>query len=109
MGVAAIVSMAMIYPTYKRLCEDASLTIVLFCALPIFVMMFSGIRQVLAMSIGFIAYELTRNKKPLLFLATVILALVFLAAMIPSVYSLLQIRLLTHIIWGALQTLERFS
>ena len=66
-AITAIVTFAMIYPTYKRLCEDASLTIVLFCTMPIFVMMFSGIRQVLAMGIGVIAYEFTRSKKKILF------------------------------------------
>jgi hypothetical protein len=42
-----------------------------------FVMMFSGIRQVLAMAIGFVAYEFTRNKKLFLFIIAVCVAITF--------------------------------
>lgn len=61
--VTAILVSAMIYPTYKRLCADVALTIALFSILSTFVMMFSGIRQMIAIGIGFIAYEFTRQKK----------------------------------------------
>ena len=75
--VCAIVGSAMIYPTYKRLCTDSSLTIVLFCIMSTFVMMFSGIRQMLAIGIGFAAYEFTRKKKLIPFILAVLLALTF--------------------------------
>ena len=75
-GSALVVS-AMIYPTYKRLCVDTSLTIVLFGIMSTFVMMFSGIRQMLAIGIGFIAYDFTRRKKLLSFIITVGIALAF--------------------------------
>lgn len=71
---AAVIVSAMIYPTYIRLCTDSSLTIALFCLMSTFVMMFSGIRQMLAIGIGFIAYEFTRNKKPIHFFVSVIIA-----------------------------------
>ncbi len=74
LAVSGIVVSAMIYPTYKRLCVDASLTIVLFCIMSTFVMMFSGTRQMLAIGIGVVAYEFTRNKKLILFIITVVLA-----------------------------------
>lgn len=77
LSVTAIVTMGMIYPTYKRLCLDSSLTIVLFCTMPTFVMLFSGIRQMLALGIGFLAYEVTRNKKWNLFILIVCLAITF--------------------------------
>jgi len=76
-AVSAIITVAMIYPTYKRLCEDTSLTIVLFGTMSTFVMMFSGIRQMLAIGIGFISYHFTRNKKLIPFILTVILAMSF--------------------------------
>lgn len=76
-AIIAIAVTAMIYPTYKRLCIDASLTIVLFCTMSTFVMMFSGIRQMIAIGIGFIAYEYTREKKKVHFSAAVILAMLF--------------------------------
>lgn len=77
LAIAAIITMMMIYPTYKRLCVDTSLTIVLFCVMSTFVMMFSGIRQMLAIGIGFIAYDFTRRKKLLPFIITVGIALTF--------------------------------
>jgi hypothetical protein len=61
--ITSIVTTAMIYPSYARLCVDTSLTIVLFVTMPTFIMMFSGIRQMLAIGIGFLAYECTRQKK----------------------------------------------
>ncbi len=75
LAVAAVTASVMIYPTYKRLCTDASLTIVLFCIMSTFVMMFSGIRQILAIGIGFIAYEYTREKKLIGFVLMVLLAM----------------------------------
>lgn len=66
---------AMIYPTYRRLCVDASLTVVLFCTISTFVMMFSGIRQMLAVGLGCIAYEFTRNRKLVFYVLTVLLAM----------------------------------
>ena len=68
LAIVAVITAAMIYPTYKRLCTDPSLTIVLFCTMSTFVMAFSGIRQMLAIGIGFLAYECIRKKKWILFL-----------------------------------------
>ena len=76
-ALVAIACSVMIYNTYKRLCLNASLTMVLYCILPTFVMMFSGLRQMLAIGIGFVAYECTRNKKPVHFVLAVILAISF--------------------------------
>ena len=77
LAIVALMVSIMIYPTYKRLCIDTSLTIVLFCTMSTFIMMFSGIRQMLAIGIGFIAYEFTRKKKLIAFIFTVILAMAF--------------------------------
>ena len=76
-SVTAILSCFMIYSTYKRLCTDSSLTIVLFCTMSTFVMMFSGIRQMIAVAIGFMAYEAVRKKKLVSFLFFVLLAISF--------------------------------
>lgn len=77
LAITAAAIVAMMYPTYKRLCVDASLTIVLFCIMSTFVMMFSGLRQMLAVGMGFIAYEYTRQKKLLPFVLIVLLAITF--------------------------------
>ena len=74
-AITAIVTIAMIFLTYKRLCIDPMLTIVLFCNMSTFVMLFSGIRQMLAVGVGFVAYEFTRNKRLFPFLLMVLLAI----------------------------------
>ncbi len=75
--VTAVIVSAMIYPTYKRLCVDSSLTIVLYVTMSTFVMMFSGIRQMIAIGIGFIAYEFARKKKLISFIIAVMVAIMF--------------------------------
>lgn len=76
-AITAIITIAMIYPTYKRLCDDASLTVVLFCVMSTFVMLFSGIRQCITIGLGMIAYECVRKKKKLLFVLIVAIAMTF--------------------------------
>lgn len=77
LAVTALITCALVYPTYKRLCLDPSLTIVLFGIMSTFVMMFSGIRQMLAIGIGFVAYEYVRKKKWVSFILMVFLAMSF--------------------------------
>ncbi len=76
-AITAVIVSAMIYPTYRRLCVDSSLTIILYVTMSTFVMAFSGIRQMIAVGIGFIAYEFVRNKKIIPYILCVILALTF--------------------------------
>ena len=77
LAIAAITPSLMMYPTYKRLCIDASLTSILYCTMSTFVMMFSGLRQMLSIGIGFIAYKFVREKKVIPFVAIVCLATAF--------------------------------
>ena len=95
LSVFAVLTSVMIYLTYKRLCVDSSLTIVLFCTMSTFVMMFSGIRQMLAIGLGCIAYEFTRNKKLIPFVLIVWLALTFHASafMLAFMYPLYHARI----------------
>ena len=95
LAVSAIAVSLMMYPTYRRSCEDASLTVMLFCIMSTFVMMFSGIRQMLAIGIGFIAYEFTRKKKLIPFVIAVCLALSFhtSAFMLVFMYPLYHARI----------------
>ena len=75
LGVTAIITSGLLFPTYKRLCVDATLTMVLFCIMSTFVLMFSGVRQMLAISVGFIAYDFARRKKRAGFFLCVIIAM----------------------------------
>lgn len=95
LAITAIIISAMIYYTYKRLCVDTSLTVVLFSTMSTFVMMFSGIRQMLAVGIGCIAYEFTRNKKLVPFIIAVGLAMAFhtSAFMLVFMYPLYHARI----------------
>lgn len=77
LAISAVLVSAMIWPSYRRLTSDVSLTVVLFCTMSTFFMMFSGIRQMLAIGIGFLAYELTRSRRPFLFALAVLAAMQF--------------------------------
>ena len=68
LAAAGLMVSALLYPTFRRLCIDAPLTIVLFCVMSIFPMMLSGIRQMMAIGFGMIAYAFVRRRKPILFL-----------------------------------------
>lgn len=80
LAILAITISGLIYPTYKRLCIDTSLTIAIFAVMSTFVMMFSGMRQMLAIGIGFVAYDFARNKRIVPFIAAVIIATLFHAS-----------------------------
>ena len=94
LAATAVTVSAMIYPTYRRLCTDAALTIVLFCTMSTFLLMFSGVRQMLAIGIGFLAYEFTRRKKLILFALAVLLAMLFhtSAFMLVFMYPLYHVK-----------------
>lgn len=95
LAIVAVAVSAMIYPTYRRLCLDASLSIVLFCTMSTFALMFSGIRQMLAIGLGFVAYELTRKKKRLGFVLVVLFAMTFhtSAFMLAFMYPLYHVKI----------------
>ena len=75
--VTSFLGVVMIYPTYRRLSIDPTLTIVLFVSMATFAMSFSGIRQTLAIGVGVVAYECTRCRKLVLFILVVALATTF--------------------------------
>lgn len=76
-ALTAVIYVSLIARTYVQLCQDAGLTIVLFSVMSVFVMLFSGVRQSLAMGIGMLAYECVRQKKKAWFLLTVAAACLF--------------------------------
>ena len=85
----------MMYPTYRRLCVDAPLTIVLFCSLSTYAMLFSGVRQMLAVGFGMIAYEFVRRKKLIPFILIVVAAVLIhtSAFMLIFMYPLYRARI----------------
>ena len=100
----ALTSVVCVYPLwllYKRESEEHLLTIALFLSVAPFVMYFSGIRQALAMSIGVASWYCAREKKLLLFLGTVVLALQFHASafMLLVLYPLYHARITRKWLW----------
>lgn len=77
LGIVAIIITALIYPTYTEMCEDTPLTIALYCIMSTFCMMFSGLRQMISIGIGFIAYRFTKEKKLIPFIIATIIAIGF--------------------------------
>lgn len=72
-----IVAAITILPVAKIYSEDKQygfLKIVLFMNMSVFIMMFSGLRQSIAMSIGLIAFEFVKTKKPFWFLFFALIA-----------------------------------
>ena len=93
----AFVAAICILPIALLYCEDRHfgfLKIVIFVNLPTFVMMFSGLRQAIAISIGTIAYHFVRKKKLFPFLLTVLIAFGFHKSsfMLLPMYWIYQIR-----------------
>ena len=91
-------------PIAKLYCEDREygfLKIILFVNMSTFVMLFSGLRQAIAISIGLIAYEFVRKKKLLWFLLTVIIAWGFhhTAFMLFLLYPLYHVTLRKRHLW----------
>lgn len=105
--LAALAVSAMIYPTYIRLCRDTSLTIILFGFMSTFVLMFSGIRQMLTIAIGFIAYEFARQKRLVPFMVVVLIAMSFhiSAFMIAFMYPLYHARITKKWLYGVITAL----
>lgn len=102
--VAAVLSVWWMSKAYVKYSDDAVLSIALFVSLPCFIFLFSGLRQAIAISIGFIAFEYTRKKKLVPFLITVIVAMLFhvsafmLLFMYPLYYARINKRWLVFIV-----------
>jgi len=67
-----IIPIALLYNQDRR---HSYLKIVLFLNMSVFVMLFSGIRQSVAMSVGLVAYQFVKRKKLVLFIITVLVAM----------------------------------
>ena len=75
-----IVAAITVLPVAKLYSEDKQygfLKVVLFMNMSVFIMLFSGLRQMIAVAIGILAYHFVRTKKPLRFLLLALIALGF--------------------------------
>lgn len=75
-----VIAAIAVFPIAKLYCEDKQygfLKIVLFMNMSIFIMLFSGLRQSVALSFGLVAYHFVRKKKPFWFLLFALITLGF--------------------------------
>lgn len=92
--ISAFLSTYWISKSYVKYSVDASLSISLFIILTNFILLFSGLKQSIAISLGFLAFEFTRNKKLIPFILVTITAMLFhtSAFMIFFMYPLYHLR-----------------
>lgn len=93
--VTAFISVWFTAKAYIKYSEDAVLSMVIYLNVSCFIMLFSGLRQIIAMSLGFLAFEYTRKRKFLPFLTIVFIALLFhtSAFMLVFMYPLYHIKI----------------
>jgi hypothetical protein len=99
-----VVAAITVMPVAKLYSEDKQygfLKVALFMNMSVFIMMFSGLRQSIAMSVGLIAYKYVREKKPLRFLLLALIAIGFhhTGFMILLYYPLYHLRLTKNQLW----------
>ena len=101
LAVVACIVVVPLFILYYRESEDPLLSISIFLILPNFCMLFSGLRQAIAISLGVPVYYLARKKKLFWFLCIVVLA-IFLhksAFMLVLLYPLLHVRITKKWLW----------
>ena len=75
--IVASISVIPIAVLYYKNSEHAYLVITLFSTIGIFSMFFSGLRQIIAVSIGILAYSAAKDKKIIRFALLVLIAMLF--------------------------------
>lgn len=75
--ISAILGVSFIARAYIRYSVDATLSISLFIITSNFLMLFSGLRQAIAISLGFVAFEYVKERKLTLFILIVAAAMLF--------------------------------
>lgn len=93
--VVAILSVIFIAIGYIKYSHDAALSVALYMNLSTFIFIFSGLRQSVAISLGFLAFELVRKKKFISFLILVAIAMTFhiSAFMLLFMYPLYHVKI----------------
>lgn len=101
LALVAVITALPIAIVYSEDKQYGFLKVVLFMNMSVFVMMFSGLRQSLAIAFGLIAYKYVREKKPLRFILFSLIALGFhhTGFMIFLYYPLYHLRLQKNQLW----------
>lgn len=77
LALIAFLTVIPIWKMYRKESSNAYLTLILFATVAPFTVYFSGLRQILAVTLGIPAYYYTKQKKPLQFVLIVLLAYFF--------------------------------
>lgn len=80
LGVCAVISLAPIFYVIYKKSVDVTLSTFIYLGLPSFLILFSGLRQAIAIGLCFLSLLLIEKKKPLLFALLVLLASSFHAS-----------------------------
>lgn len=75
--ITAAIVLIPIYKLYSMEAEYSYLVIIIFINMPCFLMIFSGLRQAIAISLGVVAYMLIKNKRYLWSILVILLAVSF--------------------------------
>lgn len=67
-GIISVLTVLFIFATYIQYTVDASLTIAIFCILSTFPMLFSGVRQMIAVGIGFICFYFVKKNNIIMYI-----------------------------------------
>lgn len=77
LGVCAVISIAPIFYVIYKQSVNVTLSTFIFLGLPVFMMLFSGLRQAIAIGMCFLSILLIQKKKPLRFAFLIIFASLF--------------------------------
>lgn len=77
LAVVAAICVYPIYLVYKQNIENAGISIVIFINMSMFVMMFSGLRQSIAIALGMLAFICVQKKRWILFILITAIAITF--------------------------------
>ena len=102
--ISALVTVIPILYVYMDEIEYPVLTISVFVTMTIFIMLFSGLRQAVAISLGMIAFEFTKKHKLIPYLLIVFLAFLFhkSAFMLLFMYPIYHRRITRKWLWAIL-------
>lgn len=106
----ALVSVVPIMYVYRKEIEYPVLTVSLFVTMTTFIMLFSGLRQAIAISLGLIAYEFTKKHKLIPYLLIVFLAFLFhrSAFMLLFMYPIYHARVTKKWLWFVVPIMTLF-
>lgn len=98
---SALVTVIPVWYTYRKEIEYPVLTISIFVTMSTFVLLFSGLRQSVAISLGIIAFEFTKKHKFIPYLLIVFLAFLFhrSAFMLLFMYPIYHARITRKWLW----------